>query len=71
MTTPIQRLQRLLSEGARFKVELPGQLSIDLTPDVIAALDTVQKDSNLIGKRRNLLEANDLGRDIPTRVHFP
>jgi hypothetical protein len=42
MTTPIQRLTRLLSEGARFKVELPGQLSIDLTPDVIAALDSVQ-----------------------------
>ena len=39
MTTPIQRLTRLLNEGARFKVELPGQLAIDLTPDIIAALD--------------------------------
>ncbi len=39
MTTPIQRLARLLSEGARFKVELPGQLSIDITPDMMATLD--------------------------------
>ena len=42
MTTPIQRLTRLLNEGARFKVELPGQLPIDLTPDVIAALEEVK-----------------------------
>jgi len=39
MTTPAQRLTRFISEGARFKVELPGQLAIDITPDVIAALD--------------------------------
>ncbi len=42
MTTPIQRLTRLLDEGARFMVELPGQASIDLTPDVIAAMAQVQ-----------------------------
>jgi hypothetical protein len=45
MTTPIQRLTRLLDEGARFMVELPGQLSIDLTPDVIAAIESVQTDA--------------------------
>jgi hypothetical protein len=39
MTTPAQRLTRLLSEGARFKVELPGQLAIDITPDVLAMLE--------------------------------
>jgi hypothetical protein len=38
MTTPTQRLTRLLNEGARFMVELPGSISIDLTPDVIAVL---------------------------------
>ena len=42
MTTPTQRLMRLLNEGARFMVELPGQMSIDLTPDVIAAMAEVQ-----------------------------
>jgi len=39
MSTPIQRISRLLDEGARFMVELPGQTSIDLTPDVIAAMN--------------------------------
>jgi len=38
MTTPIHRLTRLLDEGARFMVEIPGHVAIDLTPDVIAAL---------------------------------
>jgi hypothetical protein len=42
MTTPIQRISRLLDEGARFMVELPGSVSIDLTPDVIAAMAEVQ-----------------------------
>jgi hypothetical protein len=38
MTTPSQRIAQLLDEGARFMVQLPGQVSIDLTPDVIALL---------------------------------
>jgi hypothetical protein len=38
MTTPVQRISRLLDEGARFMVELPGHVAIDLTPDVIAAM---------------------------------
>ena len=41
-TTPNLRLARLLDEGGRFKVELPDQQSIDVTPDVIAALTEVQ-----------------------------
>ena len=61
MTTPIQRVTRLLDEGARFIVELPGQMSIDLTPDVIAAMAEVQtqhegfepgKESIEVGGRR-------------------
>jgi hypothetical protein len=48
MTTPIQRLTRLLNEGARFMVELPGQMSIDLTPDVIAALNALEGTSGAI-----------------------
>lgn len=43
MSTPIERVTRLLDEGGRFMVELPGQASIDLTPDVIAALAEVQR----------------------------
>lgn len=37
-STPNLRLARLLNEGGRFKVELPDQQSIDVTPDVIATL---------------------------------
>jgi hypothetical protein len=41
MTTPTQRITRLLDEGARFIVQLPGQTSIDFTPDMIAILDAI------------------------------
>jgi len=71
MTTPIQRLTRLLNEGARFKVELPGQLAIDLTPDIIAAIDHASSNSRQLDRIGNLLKANDSRRDVPTRVHFP
>ena len=43
MSTPLERITRLLDEGGRFMVELSGQASIDLTPDVIAALAEVQR----------------------------
>ena len=42
MTTPTQRITRLLDEGARFMVKLPNTTSIDLTPDVVAAIAEVQ-----------------------------
>lgn len=42
MSTPAFRLARLLSEGARFSVDLPGQTGIDVTPDVIATLAQVR-----------------------------
>ena len=70
MTTPTQRISRLLNEGARFMVQIPGQVSIDLTPDVIAAMAEVQTGSNTPEKSRNLLNANDLRRDFPTLVEF-
>lgn len=41
-TTPNLRLARLLEEGGRFKVDLPDQPSIDVTPDVIATLAQVR-----------------------------
>ena len=33
----------MLREGARFKVELPGQTSIDLTSDVVALLNRIRR----------------------------
>ena len=48
MSTPLQRISRLLGEGARFMVQLPGQTSIDLTPDVIAAMaETTSRELSL------------------------
>ena len=48
MTTPAQRLARFLSEGARFKVELPGQLAIDITPDVLAMLGGLSSNGEIV-----------------------
>jgi hypothetical protein len=59
MTTPIQRLTRLIDEGARFMVELPSQAAIDLTPDVIAAIAEVQTRRQDLQEARNLLKLND------------
>jgi hypothetical protein len=70
MTTPIQRLTRLLSEGARFMVEIPGQTSIDLTPDVIAAMAQVQTQRQGFEPGRNLFEPDASGGDVPTLVQF-
>ena len=70
MTTPVQRISRLLNEGARFMVQIPGHASIDLTPDVIAAMAEVQMGSNTLKESRNLLPANDLRRDVATLVQF-
>ena len=42
MTTPTQRISRLLDEEARFVAYLPGNIVIDVTPDVTAALAEVQ-----------------------------
>jgi hypothetical protein len=55
MTTPVQRISRLLNEGARFMVQIPGQVSIDVT----AAMAEVQTDSNTPEESRNLLITND------------
>ena len=70
MSNPASRLARLLSESGRFSVHLPGQTSIDVTPDIMALLGGVNNDPKPLDKARNLLEARDLGRDLATRVHF-
>ena len=59
MTTPVQRISRLLDEGARFVAYLPGNIIIDVTPDVTAALAEVQTGSNTPEEARNLLMIND------------
>ena len=71
VTTPTDRLKRILSEGARFTATCPQQTSIDVTPDIMALLGGVQTDLKPLGEARNLLEARDLGWDVATRVHFP
>jgi hypothetical protein len=70
MTTPIQRVTRLLDEGARFMVELPGQMSIDLTPDVIAAMAEASGRPQQLDGGRNLLKSEDGGGDVPTLIEF-
>ena len=60
MTTPVQRISRLLNEGASFVAYLPGNIIIiDVTPDVTAALAEVQTGSNTPEEARNLLITND------------
>lgn len=71
MSNPASRLARLLSESGRFSVHLPGQTSIDVTPDIIAMLDGVQTNLKPSGEARNLFEPETVGRDVATRVHFP
>jgi len=51
-------------------VQIPGQVSIDLTPDVIAAIDEVQSSSGGIQIGKESIEPTYAGRDIPTRVQF-
>lgn len=70
MTTPAQRITRLLEEGARFMVELPGHAAIDLTPDVFAALAEVRTQRDGFEPRKESIEPASVGRDFPTRVHF-
>jgi len=59
MTTPVQRISRLLDEEARFVAYLPGNIIIDVTPDVTTALAEVQTGSNTPEEARNLLITND------------
>lgn len=56
MSTPAQRIIRLLDEGARFMVELPGNVAIDLTPDVIAAMAEVQTGRDGFEPRKESIE---------------
>ena len=59
MTTPVQRISRLLDEEARFVAYLPGNIVIDVTADVATALAKVQTGSNTPEDSRNLLKTND------------
>ena len=70
-TTPAQRLQRVLGEGARLMAQCPGQTSIDVTPDVIAMLDGVQTGGQGSKTERNLFEPKVAGGDVPTLVEIP
>ena len=60
----------MLGEGARLMALCPGQTSIDVTPDIIAALAGVQTTKEGFEPSRNLLNPEVAGRDVPTRVHF-
>ena len=71
MTTPTQRISRLLNEEARFVAYLPGNIIIDVTPDVMAAMAEVSSKCKVLVNRRNLLITNDLGWDSITGVQFP
>jgi hypothetical protein len=71
MSTPINRLSRLINEGARFMVELPGQEAIDLTPDVLAALSEVQSRRYGFEPGKESIEPDDQHREVPTGVQIP
>lgn len=71
MSNPASRLALLLSESGRFSVHLPGQTSIDVTPDIMALLGGIQTELKPPGEARNLFEPETVGRDLATRVHFP
>ena len=51
-------------------VQLPGQTSIDLTPDVIAAMAEVQTQREGFEPGGNLFEPDASGGDVPTLVQF-
>lgn len=70
ITTPADRLRRILSEGARFTAMCPQETSIDITPDIMALLGAGSSSATQLDERGNLLEARALGREIATRVHF-
>ncbi len=71
MSTPAYRLTRLLNEGARFTVTLPGQNGIDVTPDVIATLSGIGIDETGLDAAKESIRPDDSRRDVPTGVHFP
>ena len=52
-------------------VALPGQASIDLTSDVIAAITEVQTGPDGFEPVKESIGPDDHGRDVPTRVQIP
>jgi hypothetical protein len=69
-TTPAQRLQRVIGEGARLMALCPGQTSIDVTPDIMALLDGIQTTDRGFEPIKESIEPKVAGRDVPTSVHF-
>jgi hypothetical protein len=51
-------------------VELLGQMSIDLTPDLIAAMAEASGKPQQLDGGRNLLKSEDGGGDVPTLIEF-
>lgn len=51
-------------------VQLPGQTSIDLTPDVIAAMAQVQTQHKGFEPVKESIELDASGGDVPTLVEF-
>ena len=43
VTTPTQRVARMLREGARLILVPPGQVGIDLTPDILALVESLPR----------------------------
>jgi hypothetical protein len=52
-------------------VELPGQTSIDLTSDVIAAIAEVQTGREGFKPGKESIGPDDHGGDVPTGVQIP
>ena len=51
-------------------VELPGRVAIDLTPDVIAAMDEVNHHHEGLDLRKESIRSATAGGDVPTLVEF-
>ncbi len=71
MSSPVQRLARLINEGAKIKAELLDLYQLDVTSDVIAALAEVQTPLGEFESIKESLSLNDLRRDVPTGVQIP
>ena len=71
MSTPISRIARLLDEGGRFSVDLPGQIGLDVTSDVIATLAGIGIDQTSLATIKESLSQDEARRDVPTRVQIP
>ena len=70
MSTPTERLTRLINEGAEIKTELLDLYAVDVTSEVVA-LDEVQTPSREFEPMKESLSLNDLRPGVPTGVQIP